>query len=306
MYVGFDVEARLSEFESGGDIAAIAADIFSDFQNSNPTERIKAAARELAALSPDFIGLQEVTLFIAAPLFSFDYLSLLIEEIRKAGGPDYEYLVIENMALDESVSTGLGFPIAVYFSDSEALLYKKDFSVKEEYLSKRLGTYREPVSYDDEEIVFYRSLLGSRFFYGGRNIASVFTTHLDQDYLGTVQPSQMSEILDLLSEYEGDDNLILMGDFNSEEGDQTYEFAPAEGFIDTYRSVSEDEGLTCCNLSDLSNKEAMPYQKIDLIFNKSSKWRAVKSEIILNTREPIWPSDHFGVLTTFQKVPGSF
>jgi len=303
MYTGFDAETKLADFETGGDPLAIASAILADFQANEPLLRIDLASKELAGLAPDFIALQEVTLFTVSPLFSVDYLTELIKKIKDNGGPDYERISIDNLTLSDTVDLGLLIPATVIYKDREAILYKKEFKIKGEVLMKKLSSHRDGFIYNGQEYVFFRSLLGGRFRYGSDQIISIFSTHLDQVYLEDVQKNQMHEIIDTLSLYMNDENLVLMGDFNSEEGDETYSLLSAAGLIDTFRFANpNDEGLTCCSLADLSNTDPMPYQRIDLIFNKSTKWTPVESTVILNTRDSIWPSDHFGVMTTFEKA----
>ncbi len=304
MYVGFSVEDKVLEYLEGADGEQIAQEIFEGFQNSDPDARIEAAAKELAELSPDFIALQEVTSFSVLPAFSVNYLTSLIAKILEAGGPEYQSLVSENITINQQVDTGTLIPVSVIYSDSEAILYKKDFKIEGEVVSQKLPVYRDPVIYDGQEIVFYRSVLGAKFMNAGSQLISFFTTHLDQEYLeNDIQKKQMQEVLLLISPFMNDENVVLVGDFNSEEGEQTYELIPEVGFSDTFRSVNpSDEGFTCCNLNDLSNTQPVSTAKIDLIFNKSAQWNVVESRIILNAKDPVWPSDHFGVLTIFHKI----
>ena len=301
MYVGFDAEEKFAEFEGGGNLEEIALGILNDFQANQPDLRMQIAGAELARLSPDFICLQEVTEFTVLPFFSVDYLELIIQAIKDSGGPQYEYITSENIFLSKSVSLS-GIPIVFRFKDREALLYKKGFEPTGDMIAQKLSTYRDPVEFEGEQIVFYRSILGGRFKYGSDRLITLFTTHLDQENLGSVQSDQISEILSIISPFTDDQNLVLVGDFNSEEGEETYGLIEAGGYSDTYRALNTDEGLTCCSLDDLSNLESVADQKIDLIFYRSSLWDARESEVILNFRNPIWPSDHFGVRTVFTRI----
>jgi endonuclease/exonuclease/phosphatase family metal-dependent hydrolase len=303
MYTGFDAEARFAEFEGGADPIEVAKGIISDFNKTMPADRMRLVAKEIVELRPDFIGLQEVTYFSVYPLFKADFLELLMKDIKEEGGPDYNYIVIDNLVLDDTVDIGTGQLVSVTYKDREAILYRDDFEIEGEVIKRQLASHRDPFNYEGQDIVFYRGLIGARFKNGNEQPITFFSTHLDQAYLGDIQKDQMQEILDTLVTYAEDPNLVLVGDFNSQKGDETYELAPAWGFEDTFALLHPDDpGLTCCNLGDLSNTDPMPSQRIDVIFSKSSQWEPLESRIVFNTRNDIWPSDHFGVFTLFGRI----
>ena len=303
MYTGFDVETRVAEFETGGDPKIIAQEIINDFESTLPKERISLIAGEIVKSSPDFVGLQEVTLFTVFPTIAVDFLEELKNEIKAQGGGEYESIVIDNLTLRETIDTGTPIPASVAYQDREAVFYKKEFKIQGEAVKYQLPSHRDPVTFNGEEIIFYRGLVGARFKYGNDQLVSFFSTHLDQAYLGDIQKNQMQDILDFLREYSSDENLVLVGDFNLREADDTYKLAPAFGFTDTFRLLNPDaQGFTCCNVADLSNLEPTASEKIDTIFYLSDKWEPVESRVSFNTRNSIWPSDHFGVTTVFERI----
>lgn len=304
MYVGLELEQKAKEFEQSGDVAQVAGEILAAFRASRPEARIAAAAKELAQRRPDFIALQEAVSFTVTPFYAIDFIAALVEAIRQAGGPEYAVLSVDNLTLSEPIQSG-GIALMVgQFKDREAILYRKDFELQGTPLRQPLAAHRPPIPYGGKELVFTRSLLGGRFAARGQQPLTLFATHLDQANLGTVQSDQAAEILTTLQPYLDDENLVLVGDFNSSEGETTYALIPPFGLSDTFRLLHPaDPGFTCCSASDLSNPAPIATSRIDLIFSRSRRWQAASSEIILNSREALWPSDHFGVMTVFRRPP---
>ena len=106
-------------------------------------------------------------------------------------------------------------------------------------------------------------------------------------------------------------NLILLGDFNSWSEDAPiagitppYQIIVSTGFADIWDTNPiarfDQEGLTCCQFSDLSNVTSDHYERVDIIFVKSSSFSPFafvtgKIPIFPLSQPPNWTSDHSGV-----------
>lgn len=106
-------------------------------------------------------------------------------------------------------------------------------------------------------------------------------------------------------------SLILLGDFNSWSEDAPiagitppYQIIVSAGFADIWDTNPiarfYQGGLTCCQFSDLSNVTSDHYERVDIIFVKSSSFRPIafvtgKIPIFPLTEAPNWTSDHSGV-----------
>ena len=110
--------------------------------------------------------------------------------------------------------------------------------------------------------------------------------------------------------------LILTGDFNSSPEhmqigpvDTPYQILTDAGYKDiwdkNYLKFIDPSGFTCCQLEDLSNKESLLYERIDLIFVRNAEFNSLA---FVTGRVPIyplwfspnWASDHGGVFGKIQ------
>ena len=130
MYVGFDISPILDGSVDLSDPAVVQATIdgfFGDFQGSEPSTRLAAMAAAIAEEQPHLVGLQEVLRLSIGGTITNDFLSELIEEIRNAGGPDYQSLALTTFSVTLQVTLE-GNPTTLIFSDREAILYRNDVS----------------------------------------------------------------------------------------------------------------------------------------------------------------------------------
>jgi hypothetical protein len=106
-------------------------------------------------------------------------------------------------------------------------------------------------------------------------------------------------------------DLILLGDFNSWSedapiGDITppYQIIAGAGFADVWDTNPlarfDQDGLTCCEFSDLSNMTSDQYERVDIIFVRDTSFRPLafvtgRVPLFPLDQPPNWASDHGGL-----------
>ena len=145
-------------------------------------------------------------------------------------------------------------------------------------------------------------------------------THLEQkmpdpNNPGTAifQSLQAAELVGtLMATTPPDMNLILLGDFNSWSEDPPiagitppYQIIVGAGFADAWDTNPlarfDPDGLTCCELADLSNMMSDHYERVDIIFVRDTAFLPMafvtgKVPIFPLSQPPNWASDHGGVI----------
>ena len=138
------------------------------------------------------------------------------------------------------------------------------------------------------------------------------TTHLDP-ISGAAQVAQANEFL----AGPGGTSLpvIWVGDFNSNaegtvitgvpDATATYGNIIAAGFSDAWRTKHPaDPGFTCCHDTDLLNPTPALTARIDLVLTKGvfgvEEATIVGDEVADRLPSGLWPSDHAGVVVSFQ------
>jgi hypothetical protein len=130
---------------------------------------------------------------------------------------------------------------------------------------------------------------------------------------GDVRTRQAEELLSLLP---ADRPVILAGDFNSGPGTSTgaYDVLTAS-FEDAYAVRNPDgDGYTCCHASDLRNEQPSLSRRIDAVLYRGGVRPTTASRVgheaddrlsveVNGETERIWPSDHAGVVATFETAP---
>lgn len=132
-------------------------------------------------------------------------------------------------------------------------------------------------------------------------------THLD--HVGEearVNGSQL--ILQRLSALEADDlPVIVSGDFNCNPGSPAYKLFMEHGFVDTYQTTGnrDDEPSNTFHafgrLNAKTGKQKGEILRIDWILLRDLVGRIgpKSSEIVRDARPPLYPSDHYPVMTEF-------
>ncbi len=150
-----------------------------------------------------------------------------------------------------------------------------------------------------------RSVVITKLQVNGRPIAVAnvhLSSRLTQKKLRT---EQLREVLSLL----GDDEAILLGDFNFGDGDEPESSTIPASFVDSWRKVNAgDPGLTwnreANTWANRNSYDGEPSRRIDRILIRSSRLEPEEARMLGLAPAPFadgrHPSDHFGVVTTIR------
>jgi hypothetical protein len=296
--------------------------LYTDF----PT-RAKALAEEIVCTRPDLIGLQEVyEVRKQTPgdgiqgdpdlmEMQFDYLEILLKELKKRGRTYEVAKVIQNVDVempmfDEDSPTTL---TDVRITDYDVILYRPGVKILESSAKNYEEYMKIPGGYNGI-IEILRGYVSVRAKINGKKYRFV-NTHLEPFETGIL----LAQAKELIASVTGETlPTILVGDFNTEAPtDPTYQYIVDEGFVDVWtRNLLwwNILGLTSGFKADLLfgpwlDDPNDPLEKrIDLIFARSNIWfntwqiiGPVFAIVVGDNPEDmtptgLWPSDHAGVV----------
>lgn len=290
--------------------------VFTDF----PT-RAGAIADEIAATTPDVVGLQEVSNWIAQPVGNpaatppdFDFLTLLSTALT-AKGLDYSVAgVVDNALIGPAplVAPSYGCTAVqptpscvVTFADRDVILVNND-TPGLDVGQPRSGRYtaQQVLATPLGDLSFARGWVSVSGRYQGKSFRFV-NTHLETEDFPAVQEAQAAEFL--AGPARGG-QVIATGDFNSAaDGSTTSTYAQLtapRAFTDAWTVNPGDPGLTCCQGETLTNVDTALRSRIDLILTRGPI-RPLSADVVGGTPfrtqgppRPIWASDHAGVVAT--------
>lgn len=252
MSIGFPV-AQLLFTDMDDDTIAYKAlqEMYGQYAQGYPTDRVKAMAREIARESLHVVGLQEVMTLWKSDTLINDFLPELAAAIKAEGGPDYA--VFRTVLNDTSLSGRKGdSSISIKFQEGNAVLVHPDLAI----LDSSRHPYRTLLTLVlDQVVVTERSADYLRLETPKGVEFQVFNTHLE--VISSYRISQAKELLRLANtkqvrtERSGGThgNLqVILGDLNSAPGTEAHLALRDTGFVDTHdgEGVAEDDGLTCC------------------------------------------------------------
>lgn len=272
--IGFKVEDLLFlDMNDDSVVDARARKLLSDARSSLPRERVREAARTIAASSPDVVGLQE-TLFLAVnDSVEISMLDTLLADLRDLGQDGWTLLrrPLNHVEFTTTPSDGSA-PLHLEFSEGLALLVAPRWNVEEESLFPFrnvlsvdvLGTVQE-----SERAVQYARLSDRSGF-----ALEVWNTHLE--VLSTIRQGQAGE-LGLISDSlryarqrtgAAPSGRLLLGDLNAEPGVDADSMLLARGWLDAWTLGSGAlPGATCCvgDLHDPASGFAETGRRIDRV-----------------------------------------
>ena len=273
-------------------------------------------AGKIAQARPEFIGLQEATLWrtgdtvATATNVVADQLALLLADLAAANTP-YDVVAINSLG-DLALPKASGGVLRM--TDRDVLLMRSDlrppmFSVSDVHANRFDAVY----SVQGVPVV---SGWISAIVHTGNRIFRLLTTHLQ----GPVGPDpsaievQVAQGKQLLYEVRNSAiPVIIAGDFNSDmmpnpqgpDNTSTFALFTAAGYTDTWAAAGSGPGVTWPYYAEDQYPppfyvSAVPWERIDLIF--SLGLTPVKSELVLapGSGWPSFGSDHAGVMTSFQ------
>ncbi|MDP3919552.1 MAG: endonuclease/exonuclease/phosphatase family protein [Candidatus Omnitrophota bacterium] len=161
---------------------------------------------------------------------------------------------------------------------------------------------------------YSRYALFSEFEFLGKPL-TLLNTHLSWK-LGEddVRARQVDELLSLVDRRHEGRLVFAMGDFNSPpEGAAIRKMVRQGSFKDAYAGLHPgEEGLTWSHrnpytqiASTIDGAVDLPARRLDYIFVKEGAGREIRAasvEVVLHEPDAagVWPSDHFGLLATFE------
>lgn len=338
LYHGGDISPVLAVgFSDLKLLTETAAGIWAEVKDNDFNVRAPAIVDEIQRGNPDVVGFQELAMFVAMDLNPatgattitevIDFQGILEAELANRG-LEYTFVAVQN---NTQVTVPVaGFEMGAQFVPTklvtlivrDGVLVRDDLTVSavsqqnyQAFVPLGIDPFGNPIHFLRGWIRVDLSINGVPHHF--------FNTHLEIQSFAPIQHQQTAE---LLNEAEGLDGITVMtGDFNSDAaggpGDpswtESYDMIRAAGFTDAWNRRSprpkKDQGLTCCQASDLRNEMSTFYQRIDFVFIRLPERKGprrnlpgrVEVDVVgdeLADRigpDGLWPSDHAGVVADF-------
>ncbi|WP_368562221.1 endonuclease/exonuclease/phosphatase family protein, partial [Pseudoxanthomonas sp. UTMC 1351] len=132
---------------------------------------------------------------------------------------------------------------------------------------------------------------------GASGPLSLYVTHLNHaPDGGAVRAQQVRSLLEFIGSTRGDAHSILAGDFNTRA--DAPELQPLTAtFVDAYAVARPNEAVNAPEHTTLNTHLGHPPVRIDHVFFQKDAFRVTEARIILNRPDSdgAWPSDHYGV-----------
>jgi endonuclease/exonuclease/phosphatase family metal-dependent hydrolase len=244
--------------------------------------RFELIADEIVRLDPDLIGTQEIE------ITGVDQTQALLELIAARGGADYGFYE-ELKIWPYGALTGEGVGILSRYPILETGL--------EDLLEGgRVAVWARVEVESGYELDFFNTHLESE---GNEQMTG--------DEIRTQQAGFMVEFMAAA----GDERIqLLTGDMNTTDDTEAYEVLVAGGLSDTYRAVHGDATATTGATSPIvlmEGAEQDPMRRIDYVFTSApdgAQATPVDSIVCFQNHDDagFYPSDHLGVMTSFDLV----
>lgn len=318
-YLGVDL-FRLFRAESGAEFRRLAGELLGAVDTGVYEARADAIAAEVGATDADVVALQEVTLLrtqrpgdsgseTADPASDVlvDLLAL-VESALDDRGLDHEVAAATTTTDVELPADTDEGQVDVRLTDRDVLLVRGDAAVEDSTTGTFETALPVPVPDSDRTLALERGYCAVDLTMDGVGFTAV-STHLES-VSSLARRQQARELLEALPE---DRSVIVGGDFNSGPGTETgtYDLLTAE-LRDAYAALDPGgEGFTCCQSGNLRNDESRLDRRIDALLYRGEVRPTAVGRV---GHEPgdrveveadggtvrIWPSDHAGVVGTFE------
>jgi endonuclease/exonuclease/phosphatase family metal-dependent hydrolase len=266
-------------------------------QQTDYNARIRAVAREIEAIRPHVVGLQEVSKIDInlpgsdiAPIHQ-DFLALLLERLADRG--------LNYVAAAHTVNfVATPFP-GISLTDYDVILVDASRASpkgKDEHLySQNVGLVAPGVELKRGMVRLVVETSTSRYV--------IVSTHLESGNTPALADLRVHQVKELLSRLGTPVSpVILMGDFNDVPGSPVYNVLMNSGFTDTWEQIWPGPGYTCCSMPNLSNVNPIFNQRLDYIFTRGlvgtpdvQIFGDRSTARIPGPLHMIWPSDHAGL-----------
>jgi endonuclease/exonuclease/phosphatase family metal-dependent hydrolase len=302
LYLGANLDPILQATSFAGALNAVATRWQIVQANDFPV-RAGAIARELQAVRPDLVGLEELVVYRAqmpsdflqsrAQTIVLDYKRELERALRAHKLP-YRFVGIDTNT-DAELPSGSPAAMDIRLTVRNGLLVRNGIRVKN--VRAENFTTTDPVI--PGLVTARRGWVSADATVGGRTFR-VIVTHLESFKPATVSEAQSRELL------AGPANtrlpVVLLGDLNSRpDGSTTKSYANliSAGFEDAWaEAYPGSAGLTCCHGEDLRDIGGPFSERIDYVLTRGG-FRALRGAVTGEAESSrvggLWPSDHGGL-----------
>jgi endonuclease/exonuclease/phosphatase family metal-dependent hydrolase len=303
-------------------IEVLGATSFTDFlaavqltwnnvQATDPAVRAVSIAEQISDAEPDFVALQEATLWRTGSgpyptTVAYDFIELIRTELARQGHPYNLVVVVDEFDLQASTPTGMW----IRATNRDAILARADLDPETFTLrGTQTGHYSVilqvptplgPVTVTRGWAYVDASVRGTNF--------RLITTHLEDGeanaFFVPIQEAQAQELL------AGPGNttqpVILLGDFNATADNPAnpsfaaYSVFTGAGYTDAWSAINPSRaGLTCCQTPGDMDPVSRLDRRIDLVFTHGpiqiDTAKLYGADADEDRLEGLWPSDHAAV-----------
>jgi hypothetical protein len=318
LYLGAEIATPLKA-STIPDLANRVEDAWQTFQANDFTQRAKVVADRIAEENPSLVALQEVVSV---------YLQPTGDRLRGGSEPAQNLVIdFQEVLLAELGARGLDYKVAgrvetsdvelpgangedIRLIDHNLTLVRPDIPVGDIETNRFVARLPIPMPDGESTVDVVRGFIATVVTLGGTRTLFV-NTHLEIGEYEAVQVAQATELLAWLAMRS--EPIILAGDFNSKadpkQSTPTYDLIEKAGYTDawTLRADPTVPGDTCCQAEDLRNASSQLDGRIDLIWllgvlpGGTPDVHLVGETSSDKTPGGLWPSDHAGVVATFEQ-----
>jgi endonuclease/exonuclease/phosphatase family metal-dependent hydrolase len=304
LYLGADIGVVLSA-PSAAEIPFRVAAAWQNVVSTDFPDRARALADEIAASRPHLIGLQEVSMFWLQGALAYDFLEILLAEMRALGLDYHVAATVDNIDITLPMATPVGLAY-VRMLDRDVTLVRHDVP----FTNAEAGNFQAKMTVPVAGVMIIdipRGWTSVDATIHGRTYRFV-NTHLEVGSFAAAQEAQGAELLAMVQ--DAGLPVILVGDLNSAadgSSTRTYERVIAADFIDVWTQANpRDPGYTCCFDADLTTGGRTLDERIDFVLYREAhlpvKHRIAGSVDAALVGATTWtatglrPSDHAGVV----------
>jgi endonuclease/exonuclease/phosphatase family metal-dependent hydrolase len=313
IYQGTELEHSVAA-KTPAEFVVGAAQDFNMMRQTNFAERARAIANEIAATSPDLVGMQEVALWrtgtyssenprAPAETVEQDFLQMLLDALSARGLHYGVVASVNNFDVQGPALFSFGL-MNVRLTDRDVIIAHLDGRDHGLALSNRQSSNFAtnlviPTALGPVTVLEGWAAIDVKV--RGRTMRFI-TTHLDA-FVPQIRLAQASEIL------AGPANttlpVLIAGDMNTTTTTATYAALTGAGFADVWASLERSApGLTCCQtLPAIDNPTSTLYERIDLMLTRggldAKRISRVGADPSTRTPSGLWPSDHAGLVAGF-------
>jgi endonuclease/exonuclease/phosphatase family metal-dependent hydrolase len=328
LYLGTDLTPIFDPTQPAETLPLRVEEAWANVVATDFATRAMLLAGEIAAVDPDLVGLQEVSLWYSGPCadppyctalattVEYDFLALLLAALDDLGASYEAAASVDNFGA-QLPSTGDGVSwTARRYQDRDVILRRTGFATS----NPQGGNFSIglPITVAGQDVVVTRGWVsvdverdGVMFRFANAHLEAYNLP--EGNGLGpdgsdlppdSIRAGQAVELIDLVT---GPFPVILVGDMNSDPADPTERAYQAlvigAGYFDVWQQMAlagAGPGLSCCYDALVSDPDAALYNRIDLVLVRAPF--ELEAAAVLGTTfdeaSGFWPSDHAGVFAT--------